>query len=211
MSSSQIDCIDAVPRKERDTRFAQYASAMLPGAQEHSFETFRNAIADLLYAVRRVFQEKPEEAYGYVSRAVDLLCTELTSEIEGRDLNEIESVAPQTSRGGLAPWMVRKLSTYIETHLDSAIHSVDLAGMAEQSVSHFGRAFRESFDDPPHTYVMRRRIERAQGLMLQTNLSLAQIAIDCGLSDQAHFNKSFRRFVGQSPGAWRRARVMGPR
>jgi AraC family transcriptional regulator len=57
---------------------------------------------------------------------------------------------------------------------------------------------------------MRRRIERAQGLMLQTNLSLAQIALDCGLADQAHLNKSFRRFVGQSPGAWRRARSALP-
>jgi transcriptional regulator GlxA family with amidase domain len=36
---------------------------------------------------------------------------------------------------------------------------------------------------------MRRRSERAQGLMLQTNLSLAQIAIEFGLADQAHLNK----------------------
>jgi AraC family transcriptional regulator len=211
MSSSQIDCIDAVSGKKRDTRFAQYDSAELPGAQKHSLETFRNAIADLLYAVSRVFQEKPEEAHGYVSRAAELLRTDPTSEIKGRFLSEIESAAPQTARGGLAPWIVRKLSTYIETHLDSAICSVDLAVIAELSVSHFSRAFRKSFDEPPHSYVMRRRIERAQGLMLQTNLSLAQIAIGCGLSDQAHFNKSFRRFVGQSPGAWRRARVIGPR
>src|SRR5277367_5940213 len=146
MSSSRIDYIDAVPRKERDTRFAQYVSAMLPGGQEHSLETFRNAIADLLQAVSRVFQEKPEEAYWYVWRAAELLRT-ATTVIEGRDLHE--SAAPQIARGGLAPWMVRKLSTYIETHLDSAIRSVDLAGMAEQSVSHFGRAFRESFDEPP--------------------------------------------------------------
>ena len=209
MSSAQIDCIDAVSRKERDARFAQYDSAALPGAQKHSLETFRNAIADLLYAVSRVFQEKPEEAHGYVSRAAEFLRTEPTTVIGGRV--PYESAAPQTARGGLAPWMVRKLSTYIETHLDSAICSVDLAVIAELSVSHFSRAFRKSFDEPPHSYVMRRRIERAQGLMLQTNLSLAQIAIGCGLSDQAHFNKSFRRFVGQSPGAWRRARVIGPR
>jgi AraC family transcriptional regulator len=46
--------------------------------------------------------------------------------------------------------------------------------------------------------------------MLQTSLPLAQIAVDCGLADQAHFNRSFRRFVGQSPGAWRRARTALP-
>src|SRR5271168_2810537 len=101
MSSSQIDYIDAVPRKERDTRFARHVSAMLPGGQEHSLETFRNAIADLLQAVSRVFQEKPEEAYGYVSRAAEFLRTEPTTVIEGCD--PYESAAPQTARGGLAP------------------------------------------------------------------------------------------------------------
>jgi AraC family transcriptional regulator len=57
---------------------------------------------------------------------------------------------------------------------------------------------------------MRRRIERAQGVMLRTSSSLAQIAAECGLADQAHLNKSFRRFVGESPGAWRRARTAPP-
>lgn len=43
--------------------------------------------------------------------------------------------------------------------------------------------------------------------MLTTNASLGQIAADCGLADQAHFNKLFRKFAGESPGAWRRARM----
>jgi transcriptional regulator GlxA family with amidase domain len=47
-------------------------------------------------------------------------------------------------------------------------------------------------------------------MMLQTPLPLAQIAIECGWADQAHLNKSFRRFVGESPGAWRRARATAP-
>jgi transcriptional regulator GlxA family with amidase domain len=54
---------------------------------------------------------------------------------------------------------------------------------------------------------MRRRVERAQGMMLTTSAPLAQIAAQCGLADQAHFNRIFRRFVGDSPGAWRRARA----
>jgi AraC-like DNA-binding protein len=99
------------------------------------------------------------------------------------------------------------VSAYIEAHLDSKIGAADLAGLAKLSIFYFCRAFRASFGEPPHTYVMRRRVERAQGMMLQTNSSLAQIAIECGLADQAHLNKSFRRFVGESPGAWRRARA----
>jgi AraC family transcriptional regulator len=201
----------AMMLKEQDLRFAEYAAADLLSAQECSLEKLRNAVLDLLHAVSRALQEKPAEANGYVLRAAELLRKEPLSAMAGLDLDDSQSAAPPTLSGGLAPWMVRKVSIHIETHLHSSISSADLAGLAKQSVCHFCRAFRESFNESPHRYVMRRRIERAQGLMLQTNLSLAQIAIECGLADQAHLNRSFRRFVGECPGAWRRARVAPPR
>jgi AraC-like DNA-binding protein len=113
-------------------------------------------------------------------------------------------------RGGLAPWQIRKLTTYVDANLDRTITTRCLAQVARLSSFHFCRAFRDSFGDSPHGYVTRRRMERAQGLMLTTNSSLGQIAADCGLADQAHFNKLFRKFCGESPGAWRRARVSGP-
>jgi AraC family transcriptional regulator len=112
-------------------------------------------------------------------------------------------------RGGLAPWQIRKLTTYVDANLDHTITTRCLAEIARLSSFHFCRAFRDSFGDSPHGYVIRRRMERAQGLMLTTNASLGQIAADCGLADQAHFNKLFRKFTGESPGAWRRARVSG--
>jgi transcriptional regulator GlxA family with amidase domain len=112
-------------------------------------------------------------------------------------------------RGGLAPWQIRKLTTYVDANLDRTITTRCLADIARLSSFHFCRAFRDSFGDSPHGYVIRRRMERAQGLMLTTAASLGQIAADCGLADQAHFNKLFRKFAGESPGAWRRARVTG--
>jgi AraC family transcriptional regulator len=113
-------------------------------------------------------------------------------------------------RGGLAPWQIRKLTTYIDANLDRTITTQCLAEVARLSSFHFCRAFRDSFGDSPHGHVIRRRMERAQGLMLTTGATLGQIAADCGLADQAHFNKLFRKFAGESPGAWRRARVSGP-
>jgi len=76
------------------------------------------------------------------------------------------------------------------------------------SPCHFSRVFRDSFGCSPLEYVTRRRMEHAQGLMLSTDAPLSQIALDCGLADQAHFSRLFRRFVGETPRSWRRARVV---
>jgi AraC family transcriptional regulator len=107
-------------------------------------------------------------------------------------------------RGGLAPWQLRLVFTHVEANLTSVIATKDLAGLAKRSRHHFSRAFRDSVGQSPHAYVMRRRIEHAQALMLGTAHSLGRIAAECGLADQAHLNKAFRRAVGESPGCWRR-------
>jgi AraC family transcriptional regulator len=113
---------------------------------------------------------------------------------------------PQPIRGGLAPWQQRALRAHIDSHLDGSIRNRDLAQLVNLSTYHFIRAFGESFGQSPHQYVLSKRMQRAQELMLSTSASLSQIAISCGLSDQAHLTRHFRKAVGESPGAWRRAR-----
>ncbi len=124
-------------------------------------------------------------------------------------LNEIGEprASVKDGRGGLAPWQIRKVANYVETHLGRTLRNEDLAALVRLNPSHFGRAFRNSFGEPPHEYVIRRRVERAQGLMLSTGASLSDIALDCGLSDQSHLTRLFRRIVGETPRAWRRARI----
>jgi AraC family transcriptional regulator len=166
------------------------------------------AVAELFNAVSSALQEQWDTAQESVQRASAILkveppfsCAPISAKQNGSAIR---------IRGGLAPWQIRQVTTYIESHLDTTIRTKDLAALVRLSSFHFCRAFRESFDDSPHGYLMRRRVERAQGLMLTTSAPLGQIAAECGLADQAHFNKLFRRFVGDSPGAWRRARTAAP-
>jgi AraC family transcriptional regulator len=201
------ESIEALEEREQDSQFAEYAPPTPPGVPDCSLEKLRTAVADLLCAVGSVSQDDPEDACEYVSRAAALLRLESPGAIRSSDRYGTKCAAPSVPRRGLAPWQVRKVSAYIEAHLDSTVDTPALASLVKLSVFHFCRAFQASFGESPHTYVMRRRVECAQGLMLQTKSPLAQIAIECGLSDQAHFSKSFRRFVGESPGAWRRARA----
>jgi AraC family transcriptional regulator len=106
--------------------------------------------------------------------------------------------------GGLPGWQIRRLRLYIEEHLHESIRVEALSAMANLSVTHFSRSFKRSFGETPHSYILRRRLEEARHLMLTTDDSLSQIALDCGFADQAHFTKSFRQGASQSPGAWRR-------
>jgi len=109
--------------------------------------------------------------------------------------------------GGLAPWQVLRLKAHIEEHLGNTVYCEDLARLVRLSLSHFMRAFKESFGCAPHAFLIRRRMERAQGLMLTTDEALGQIALTCGLADQSHLTRLFQKWVGESPAAWRRARM----
>jgi AraC family transcriptional regulator len=126
------------------------------------------------------------------------LCVELLRLGEARN--------GSVSRGGLAPWQMRRVTEYMETHLGDAIQLSDFAQLVGMSRSHFSQAFRRTTGMPPHRWHLNARISRAQELLLDAALSLADIALQTGFADQSHFTKSFQRQVGTSPGAWRRAR-----
>jgi AraC family transcriptional regulator len=107
-------------------------------------------------------------------------------------------------RGGLAPWQARRVAAYIESNIGSKINVVELAAFVQLSIGHFSRAFKVSFGASPLAYVMRQRILRAQAIMASSEAPLSWIALDCGMCDQAHFSRTFRRLIGVSPNVWRR-------
>jgi AraC family transcriptional regulator len=113
----------------------------------------------------------------------------------------------RVARGGLPAWQARRISAHIEENISARIHIKQLARLVGLSASHFCRAFKSSFGTSPRDYVLRRRIEVAQALMLTTPAPLSAIAVSCGMCDQQHFTRSFGRIVGESPSTWRRARL----
>jgi AraC-like DNA-binding protein len=145
-----------------------------------------------------------DNAKAYIRRAISLLHGE-PSPIP-RSAPALDRTSPQIGQGGLATWQKRRLTGYIDAHLTGRIRIEELAQLLNLSESHFSRAFRCAFGTSPHDYLTRRRIEMAQGLMLTTEETLCAIALRCGLSDQSHFTRLFRRIVGETPYAWRRAR-----
>jgi AraC family transcriptional regulator len=106
----------------------------------------------------------------------------------------------------LLVWQARKVLDYIDRHITGRVPVADLCALVGRSEAHFSRSFKGTFGHSPHAYVVRRRVELAARHMLQTDMSLSDIALGCGFVDQAHLCKQFRVVIGETPAAWRRAK-----
>ena len=108
------------------------------------------------------------------------------------------------STGGLAPWQKRRASELLHENMHGRIRLSDVARGCGLSVSHFARSFKTSFGISTHQWLIQHRIEHAKELMVQTTMSLLEIAVQSGFNDQAAFTRTFQQLVGVSPGRWRR-------
>ncbi|BCJ28305.1 helix-turn-helix domain-containing protein [Actinocatenispora sera] len=79
----------------------------------------------------------------------------------------------------------------------------DLAAAAHLSPAHFSRAFTRAFGEPPHRYLLTRRLERAAALLRTTDRSVADICFAVGAGSVGSFSTSFRRMYGRSPLGYR--------
>lgn len=172
-----------------------------PGAGSGSCDS-NDMLASLLAGATTAVDTDRRAAKTCIQRAAALLGIDLSSEGHG-------AAEHSCLRGGLEPWQTKRIRSYIEDKLDSSIRATDLAGLVQLSISHFFRAFRKTFGEPPLAYIMQRRIRRAQELMQTSHLPLSQVALECGMCDQAHFSRTFRRIVGTNPRAWRRQFPVG--
>jgi AraC family transcriptional regulator len=124
------------------------------------------------------------------------------------ELSRYSRSAP--ARGGLSPWQKRAVRKHIDDRLQGPLRIADLAKLVSPSPGYFSRAFKVSFGERPHDYVIRTRLERAGTLMLTSPLSLSQIALASGLVDQAHLCRCFRQATGTTPRVWRHRHATGP-
>jgi len=110
--------------------------------------------------------------------------------------------APQ-AHGVLSPGAMRRVREYVEAHFGESIDLLVLAEVAGLSVHHFARQFKQSAGVTPHVYLTQKRVERAREMLVQTDLSLAEIAFTVGFCDQGHLARHFRDMLGTTPREFR--------
>lgn len=137
---------------------------------------------------------------------VDALGQDLAIQLLRAHSNLAGTGALQPRKGGLSPQHLRRVQDRLEDSLAEDTGLAALAAVAGLSEHHLCRAFRQSTGEPPHRWLLLRRIERARDLLASTTLSVAEIAAAVGYDDPSYFARLFKRHAGATPSAYRQER-----
>jgi AraC family transcriptional regulator len=108
------------------------------------------------------------------------------------------------ARGGLTPWQERRAREFLLANIKRGVALREVARECGISVGHFSHAFRHTLGVAPHKWLIEQRIVLSKEKLRVDELSLSDVAAECGFSDQSHLTRVFRQAVGVSPGTWRR-------
>jgi len=160
-------------------------------------------LSDALAATR--VMQHPDSAILVDALRLAILTRKASRTMAGRDRpGSIEGQACRAVRS-LQTWRLKRVMQYVDDNLAAKLTLHNLAAVAGLSRMHFAAQFRAAVGLRPHEYLLKRRIDRAQELLRQPDVSLVDIALTVGFQTQAHFTTVFKRFVGDTPYQWRSA------
>jgi len=134
----------------------------------------------------------------------ECVCATLAEQLLQR--YSIDRIQLDRFKGGLSGAQLRRTMEYIEEYLHLNLTGAQLARIAGLSKYHFGKAFKQRTGVTLHSYVLSRRVQRSQELLVASDLPLSAVAEAAGFSDQSHFTSVFSTRVGISPGVYRNIR-----
>lgn len=108
----------------------------------------------------------------------------------------------KTIKGGLSPRTANRVRDYMHAHFYRQIFLLELAELAQLSEYHFCRMFKQSFARTPQQYLTYVRTEQVKHLLKTSELTLAQISLQSGFSNQSHMGRNFKKLVGITPKAF---------
>ncbi len=108
---------------------------------------------------------------------------------------------------GLASWRMNRVIEFIDCNLAERIGLDEVSAVSGLSRMHFAAQFRLTTGLRPHEYLLRRRIQRAQQLLCESDTAVLEIAQRVGFRNSAHFATVFKRLVGETPQRWRSVRT----
>jgi len=103
---------------------------------------------------------------------------------------------------------LRKAERYIWENYSRKLSLKEIAAASGLSAPYFSTIFKEEMKENLSNYLNRLRVEKAAAMLVNTNLPISEIAIDCGFEDQSWFSKIFRNNTGLTPGKYRECGIV---
>ncbi|WFU91381.1 AraC family transcriptional regulator (plasmid) [Rhizobium sp. CC1099] len=157
-------------------------------------------VQSLTRALLSVESDSGKYGPAFVDGAGLALASWLIDRYTGGDGTKVEKLSAAT----LSKGRLQRTLEYIEANFTKTIHLSELSAVAGLSRVHFAAQFRTATGHPPYAYILRRRIEESQRLLLEGSLSTAEVALILGFANQAHFSSAFKKIIGDTPVSWRR-------
>jgi transcriptional regulator GlxA family with amidase domain len=160
-----------------------------------------------------------EHAIGMLRKhLMECVVREDWSEQRSQELSEITSACFRSladehremrvgPRGGIPCERLRRAMRYVNDHLDSKLRWDELAATLGLGVFAFARRFKLGTGLTPHQYIIHCRLERAMKLLSQSEMRLAEIAVEVGCCCQSHLTTLFRKHLNTTPGEYRQSRA----
>lgn len=158
--------------------------------------TLPAAVVDRLASACLMLIDKPEITPGEASSAAYATMAALHDGVFGAD------TAPERA----LPVAIARVVAHVEANLTQSLQVERLADIAEMSRGHFVRQFVAAVGMAPSEFVLERRIERIERLLLATDMSVVAIADAAGFADANYLGKAFRRKRGVAPLEYRATR-----
>lgn len=112
-------------------------------------------------------------------------------------------LAKATPKAEVGDSRIQKTIRHIRNHISKPLSLDELSSMACMSKDHYIRMFKQSTGQTPVLYIVSRRMEKAELLLVTTTMPVKQLAREVGYEDTSYFNRLFRKHVGLSPQMYR--------
>jgi AraC-like DNA-binding protein len=155
----------------------------------------------LTYLGRSMFREAVEPGF---ASALFAEATGIEIALELARYGDAQRSQDAMHFGGLAPWRMRRLETYIRENLSEELSLNDLAGVAGISVRHLSRVVRQAKGVSVHRWIADCRFLEARRLLIETDLPMNEVARRTAFRSAGAFSTAFRASSGFAPGEFRR-------
>ncbi len=157
---------------------------------------FDPVISQIAIALQNTLKTQQTGSKLYADTMANALATHLVYHYSARRVGHCNE------SGQLSAEQLKRVTDYIDEHLAEDVSLAELSNVVSLSSFHFSRLFKRSTGCAPHQYHIRARVKRSKQLLLDKELSIAQIAQAAGFSSQSHLNYHFKRIVGLTPTAF---------